>query len=187
MKAILQTVTWQCLQEATQRTIGQFEATVLEIGAEEAQYWHASAAPCSAFGSVTSPDIGAGFKSDGFGLGCALPLEIVLEKGELDVGTKVVRSFGIEDYIAKMAAVAAGPAAVNPWSLDKCSGRFRVVLVNRVEGLVGAVEIFSVVPAAYNQHGALHIFHVVFKVAALPISVIGVVLSLVREEPVLAV
>ncbi len=54
MKVILQTVTWQCLQEATQRTIGQFEATVLEIGAEEAQYWHASAAPCSAFGSVTS-------------------------------------------------------------------------------------------------------------------------------------
>ena len=30
-------VTWYCLQEATQRTIGQFDAAVLEIDAEEAQ------------------------------------------------------------------------------------------------------------------------------------------------------
>ena len=97
---------------------------------------------------------------------------------------KYSRGLGVELHIAQVVAVAARPAAMHPGAFNQRGGRFGVEFVDGVEGAVGAAQIFGVIPAAHHQHRAVHVLHVAREVAGLPVSVVGVVLGLVVEEPV---
>ena len=130
------------------------------------------------------PDIRARLEDHCARLRLSFAFQIVLEEWKLHVRAEVLAGLGVELHIAQVGAVAARPAAMHPGAFHQRGGRLRIEFPDRVIGPERAAEILGVKPSAHHQHGAMHILHVPREVARLPVTVVGVVLDLVVEEPV---
>src|SRR5580698_10741812 len=99
--------------------------------------------PCG----ITAPHIGSGLEDVGlrqFRIGLAF--EILLEEREKNVLAVEIAGVCRELGAAKVVAIEACPAAVNPGSDNKRVENVMVVLVDRVESAERALQVFGVEP-----------------------------------------
>ena len=135
---------------------------------------------------ILAPHVGARFENIGLGqiLG-SLPLQVLFEKGKLNVVAEVERSLGGKADAAQMIAILARPAAVHPGALHQSIVNARIVLLDGAENLEGAGKVFRVEPSAHRQHRAMNVLQVRGEIARLPVVVVSVVPHLIVPEKAL--
>src|SRR5580692_8499354 len=74
----------------------------------------------------------------------ALALQVVLEERELYLLAEELAGLCIERDVAEMIAIAARPAAMDPWALDNRIGRARVPLLDGTIGAPWTAQILRV-------------------------------------------
>ena len=103
----------------------------------------------------------------------ALPLEVVIEERQLDVLLKEVGRVRAEVDMAEAGGVFVRPGTVRPGADDHHVEDAGVLLLDRLVGAEGAVQVLGIVPAADRHHGGGDLLEVGQEIAVLPELVVS--------------